>query len=82
MVDDSNKIRRVPYPIVGVNRIKGLKKRREGKEEDEFNEYVKDTIEKEKSRPSLNPDEKEHSKDVENDSPADRDEGSKIDIIV
>jgi hypothetical protein len=30
----------------------------------------------------LNPDEKEHSKDVENDSPADRDEGSKIDIIV
>ncbi len=47
MVDDSIKIQRLPFPVAGINKIKELKKKREGKEEQEFNECIKDTMEKE-----------------------------------
>ncbi len=84
MVDDSIKIQRLPFPVAGINKIKELKKRREGKEENEFNEYVKDTMEKEKdkSRPSLSPDEKENVKDSEEMTSTEHKGGTKIDITV
>ncbi len=82
MVDDSIKIQRLPFPVAGINKIKELKKRREGKEENEFNEYIKDTVEKEKNRSSLSPDEKENVKDGEEMSSTDHKEGTKIDITV
>jgi hypothetical protein len=84
MVDDSIKIQRLPYPVVGINKIKELEKRREGKEEDEFNEYIKDTMKKEKEeqKSSLNSDEKENLKKVGEGTSTDSDDGTKIDIIV
>lgn len=84
MVDDSIKIQRLPFPVAGINKIKDFKKKREGKEDNEFNEYVKDTMEKkkDKSRPSLSPDEKENVKDSEEMTSTDHKSGTKIDITV
>jgi hypothetical protein len=84
MVDDSIKIQRLPYPVVGINKIKELNKRREQKKEDEFNEYIKDTVkkEKEKQKSLLNSDEKENLEKVGEGTSTDSDEGTKIDITV
>lgn len=84
MVDDSIRIQRLPYPVVGINKIKESKKRRRGKEENEFNEYIKDTMkeEKEKQKSSLNSEEKENLKKIEEGTSTDSDDGTKIDITV
>ncbi len=85
MADDSIKIQRLPFPVAAINKIQGVKKRRKEKEENEFNEYIKDTMEneKDKSKPSLNPGEKETVKDDEEMPLIDHKEGgSKINITV
>ena len=84
MVDYSIKIQRLPFPVAGTNKIKELKKRREGKEENDFNEYIKDTMEKEKEKSSsvVSTEEKENVKNDEKILSTDHKEGTKIDITV